>query len=284
MNERLSVVVITHNRSIELQRTLARMRSLAEQPAIVVVDNASTDSTRVDLPRLFPEVLLIALPRNIGAAARNVGVQAVRSPYVAFCDDDTWWAGGALARAAALLDAHPEVAVLCARVLVGAAEREDPTCLRMACSPLPRGALPGPALLGFLAGAAVIRRAAFLTAGGYEARFFIGGEEALLSLDLVVQGWRIVYVPQLVVHHFPSLQRDAGGRKRLLVRNGLWLAWLRLPIGMALQESWRLLRSAAQERVVFAGLLDALKAIPWVIRRRKVIPPELARMYRLLHR
>jgi GT2 family glycosyltransferase len=90
----------------------------------VVVDNASIDRTPTLLKRRFPELEIIALSSNLGAAGRNAGVCAVATPYIAFCDDDTWWAPGSLARAAALLDVHPRVAVLSARVLVGSAEQE----------------------------------------------------------------------------------------------------------------------------------------------------------------
>jgi len=129
------------------------------------------------------------------------------TPCVAFCDDDSWWEDGALDLAVEILDHYPEVAALCGRVLLGADCREDPTCAEMARSPLPSAKLPGPALLGFIACAVVFRRDAYLQDGGYEARFFIGGEEALLTLDLAAAGWRIAYAPQLTVHHHPSPYR-----------------------------------------------------------------------------
>src|SRR5690606_26210424 len=141
----------------------------------------------------------------------------------------TVWAPGGLAAAAALLEAHPAVGVLSARVLVGDGEREDPACRAMAESRLPSDSLPGRAVKGFLAGACIVRRDAFLAAGGYEPRFFIGGEEALLALDLLALGWHIVYCPALTVHHYPSARRDARLRHRLLARNALWVAWLRRP-------------------------------------------------------
>src|SRR5271165_5075939 len=82
--------------------------------------------------------------------------------------------------------------------------------------------LPGYPLLGFLAGASVIRRSAFLEVGGFESRFFIGGEEELLALDLATRGWSLRYVPELVVHHHPSPNRDAASRRWHLLRNALW--------------------------------------------------------------
>jgi GT2 family glycosyltransferase len=282
--QRIAVVVLTYNRCGELRRTLQHLLALPVAPAIVVVDNASGDDTLTMLREQFPSVRVVSLDANIGAAARNAGVAAIDAPYIAFSDDDTWWADGSLEHAVALMDAHPDVAVLCARVLVGEEQREDPTCTEMAASPLPDAGLPGPALLGFLAGASVIRRSAFVQVGGYEPRLFIGGEEGLLTLDLLSHGWRLAYVPALTVHHHPSAQRDSAKRKRCLLRNALWICWMRLPPLLATQQTLNLLREGWRDGVMMAGLRDALCGLPWVLKRRRVVPREVVHLYRMLLR
>jgi hypothetical protein len=114
----------------------------------------------------------------------------VDTPYVALCDDDTWWDPGDLGRAADLLRTHPRLAIITARVLIGPEERPDPACRIMEQSPLPREpGMPGPVLLGFLAGASVVRHSAFLKAGGFAPHLSIGGEEELLATDLAAAGW-----------------------------------------------------------------------------------------------
>ena len=97
IEKRISVVVLTHERSAELARTLKLLCALAEQPPVIVVDNDSQDDTVVMVERDFPAVSLVRAPRNLGACGRNLGAARVRTPYVAFCDDDTWWAAGSLA-------------------------------------------------------------------------------------------------------------------------------------------------------------------------------------------
>src|SRR5207248_4427108 len=211
-NPRVAVVMITWNRRAEVLRSLANFTVLPERPRILVVDNGSTDGTAEAVAAQFPQVEILEAGKNLGAAGRTLGARRVNAPYVAFADDDTWWAPGGLCHAADLLDALPRLAVLTGRVLVGPEEREDPTCEVLARSPLPREpGMPGPPLLGFLAGASVVRRSAFLEAGGFQPRLFIGGEEELLAADLVARGWWLCYVPDLVVHHYPSTQRDPFG-------------------------------------------------------------------------
>jgi GT2 family glycosyltransferase len=277
---RVSVVVLTRNRAAELARTLERLQGLPERPRLIVVDNGSHDDTALRLARDFPAVERVACRGNLGAAGRNEGVARVDTPFVAFCDDDTWWAAGALARAAALLDAHPRVAVIAARVLIGPEQRLDPACQRMAASPLDATGLPGPSLIAFMAGAAVMRTDAYREVGGYEPRLFLGAEEALMALDLVSRGWRIVYAPEVVTHHHPSAARNPRRRRVLLARNRLWTAWLRLPAARALVESAHVLRDAAAGGVHAAALGRALLGLPWALRHRRPVPAEVAEMHR----
>ena len=280
---RVAVVIATRNRGPELLGTLARLAALQERPSIVVVDNGSTDGTAELVLAHHPGVQLVGLRRNRGAAARTVGARLVDSPYVAFSDDDSWWAPGALARAAELLDRHPRLAVLAARVLVGPEERLDPVCDQMAHSPLPAADdLPGPPVLGFIACGAVVRRAAFLEAGGFDVRLGVGGEEELLSIDLVARGWGLAYVEEVVAHHHPSPSRDPSARRRIQVRNALWSAWLRRPLGGAARQTAQLAALALHQPGASSGLLLALLGLPWVLRERRPVHPELEAALRTL--
>jgi GT2 family glycosyltransferase len=284
VDARVGVSILTHNRVDEVCRTVARMLALPERPRVVVVDNGSTDGTAATLRARFPEVRCLVLQGNLGAAGRNAGIAALETPYVALCDDDTWWEPGSLARAAALLDAYPRLAVLTGRVLVGPENRLDPTCQEMADSPI-RGAgpLPGPALVGFLAGASMIRRSAFLQVGGFEPRFFIGGEEELLTLDLLSAGWELAYVEDVVVHHHPSeASRDMSRRRATVARNHLWVAWMRYPWRWAVRSTARTAWAARRDPAKRAGLRAALPGLPWALRRRRAVPAEVQRRLRQL--
>jgi GT2 family glycosyltransferase len=277
---RVTVVVLTHDRRTEVLRTLRRLQALPEQPSIVVVDSGSSDGTAEAVRGAFPRVELVLLDENLGAAGRNVGIAHAATPYVALCDDDTSWSPGALTRAADLLDADRGLALLTARVLVGPEERTDPTCLMMAQSPLAE--LPGQPcvpVLGFLAGATVVRRDAILSAGGFDPRLFLGGEEWLLAVDLAAAGWRLAYAEDVVVHHYPSATRDTPRRDWIEARNRVWLAWLRRPAAVAVATTWRVLAAHRMRRQVAAAVL---RGLPWVLRERRLLPPHVERWQRLL--
>ena len=280
--ERIAVVIAARDRPQELAATVGRLSALPERPSVVVVDNASHAGSA---PPAFddPDVEVVRLGRNLGGAARTVGARRVPTPHVAFSDDDSWWAPGALAEAADILDAHPSLGLVAARVLVGPREREDPVCEAMRSSPLPRRPdLPGPPVLGFVACGAVVRRSAFLEVGGFHPRFGIGGEEELLALDLAATGWELAYVDHIVAHHHPSPSRDPAARRRGQLRNALWSAWLRRPVGAAARATVRLMAGHPRRREAAGALRDALRGVRWVARERQTVPPAVERAVRML--
>ncbi|MEU0060596.1 glycosyltransferase [Streptomyces sp. NPDC006334] len=280
---RTTVLVITHNRRRELLRTLGHLAELPERPRVIVTDNGSTDGTAEAVTRHHPEVLLLRPGRNLGAVGRNLAMRHVRTPYVAFCDDDSWWAPGSLPRAADLLDRHPAVGAVTVRIVVEPDGVEDPIVTELRNSPIPGPAwLPGPALGSFLAAATVLRADAFRAAGGFNPRLWLGGEEELLAADLAADGWWLTYADHLTVHHQPSIARDATLRRAHGIRNTLWFTWLRRPVGRALRRTLHLARTVPRDRASLHAFAEAVAALPWVLRERRVLPAEVESRLRLL--
>jgi GT2 family glycosyltransferase len=277
------MVMATRNRRAEALNALGQLLALPERPAILVVDNGSGDGTVEAIRRACPEVAIIALPDNLGGMARTVGAAAASTRYVAFSDDDSWWAPGSIGHAAELLDAHPRLGVLVAKVLVGEDRRLDPISAEMRSSPLlPHEGAAGVPVLGFMACAAAMRRDAFLDAGGFHRHFGIGGEEALVAMDIAAAGWEIAYFDQLVVHHHPSPSRDPLSRRQILARNDLWTSWLRRPGRDARRRTLRAARAAVRDPAVRAGLLEAARGLPWVLAERRPLTDRVEAELRLL--
>ncbi|MFN2494289.1 MAG: glycosyltransferase family 2 protein [Pseudonocardiaceae bacterium] len=284
MSGGVTVVIATRNRRPELTRTLGKLHELTPPPPVVVVDNGSSDGTAQAVREEFREVTVLALRRNHGAPARNLGVLATRTPYIAFSDDDSWWAPGALQRATQVLDAHPRLGLVAARTLVGPDQRPDPLNPVLAASPLLRSPdSPGPSVLGFLACSAVLRKRAFCAVGGFSKLLFFVGEERLLSYDLAAAGWNLAYLQDVVAYHHPSTHRpDRGHRQVAEQRNALLTAVLRRPLRVAVATGAVLARKSVHDVGARRALGGALIRLPTALRGRVVLPPAVEEQIRLL--
>ncbi|WP_313822648.1 glycosyltransferase [Citricoccus sp.] len=280
---RLSAVMITYNRRAEALQSLERLTCLPERPRVVVVDNGSSDGTAPAIRERYagdPRVVLVASPENLGAVGRNLAMNQVTTEFVAFCDDDTWWEPGALDVAVAALSAHPLLGVVTGRILVEPGGREDPINAELLHSPVQGPEwLPGPALGSFLAGASVMRTAAFREVGGFSPRLWLGGEEELMAADLATAGWELCHLPEVLVHHQASTVRDPHLRRRHGLRNTLWFIWLRRPVGAAVRRTRDVLGTAPRDRTTAAGITDALAGAGWVLRERRVLPPRVEQRF-----
>ncbi|MEV0975517.1 glycosyltransferase [Streptomyces sp. NPDC049915] len=279
----LGIVIATRDRADRTAGALRHLTALPERPEILVVDNASRDHTRALIARDFPQVRVLTLPENRGALARTEGVRALNTPYIAFSDDDSWWEAGSLELAAKLLDAHPRLGLISARTLVGPGEEEDPLNDVLAHSPLgPAVDLPGVQVLGFLACASVVRRSAYLDAGGFHPVLFFGGEETLLAYDLAARGWGVTHCPDVVAHHHPDPASPRPGRPAAQRRNDVLTAWLRRPLPQALARTRDLAAEARRDPVARQALRETLTRLPAALRARRPLPPHLERAARTL--
>jgi GT2 family glycosyltransferase len=278
---RLTVVLLTYNCAHRLPPILDRLTELGLP--IIAVDNASTDGTALVISA-HPGIELVRMDRNIGAAGRNVGLQHARTPYVAFCDDDGWYEPGGLAAAVELFDQHSRLALINARILVKKEAYLDPISVEMAASPLPETAgIPGPVLLSFMGGACLVRVSAYREVGGYDPEFFLGGEEETLAFKLARARWHMRYLPDLVMHHYPSVA-NAPRLRAFGMRNTLWNAWIHRSFRSAIRYTLFILADTPKNQDWFKGLALAIKGIPWVIRRRDPLPPDLDAALTVLHR
>ncbi|MGY1814810.1 glycosyltransferase family 2 protein [Blastococcus sp. SYSU D00820] len=272
----VTVVVMSRDRREDLLASLPR-----HEAPVVFVDNGSTDGSVAAVRAAHPDVTVLPLSDNVGARARTIGAEHAGTAFVAFADDDSWWAPGDLARAAEIMRAHPRLAVLNARILVGPEERLDPVCAEMADSPLGTpDDLPGPALLGFIACGAMVRTEAFLAVGGFDPVVRFPGEEERLSLDLAAAGWGLAYVDEVTVHHHPSTRRhDAAARRTAIWRSRVLTAVMRRPWGDLARLLVQAVRTGAPER---RGVRRALPDLPAALRRRRRVPDRVLADLRLL--
>jgi GT2 family glycosyltransferase len=89
----VSIIILTYNGSQYIQSLLD---SLCDQTypqdrmEIIVVDNASTDTTRSIVKNKYPHIRCVALPENIGfGAGNNRGLKHAKYDFLVFLNQDT---------------------------------------------------------------------------------------------------------------------------------------------------------------------------------------------------
>lgn len=109
----VSVIIPTHNRAHLLPRCLDSVISQELQPLeIIVVDDGSTDSTLDLVRRDYPGVKLISRENKGVSAARNTGIGAARSEWLAFLDSDDAWLPGKLNRQVQAVREDPDIGIV----------------------------------------------------------------------------------------------------------------------------------------------------------------------------
>jgi GT2 family glycosyltransferase len=205
MNPQLvSIIMVTRNRPVSLEKCLARTRAvLPPEVRILVFDDASTDAEEVRaIIELHPNTLCLRSETCVGPGeGRNRCLRAASTPFCFCMDDDCY------------LDSIPDLS----RWLADRPEDRDIAAVGFRYRNLPAGDLAPassePGELGnFLGGANLLRRAAMLRAGGYLGWLLFGVEDVELTMRLRRLGYRVWYDPSVVIQHARSQE---GREKRL---------------------------------------------------------------------
>jgi mycofactocin system glycosyltransferase len=189
---------------------------LGEWGPVIVVDDGSRDGAAELAGRAGAAV--IANDRSPGpAGARNAGLAAAETEFVAFLDADCACRGDWARPLAALLAEDPELAIVAPRVR-GAVGENAIARYEISSSPLDMGPYPGLVgpgrRIGFVPSAALVaRREMLLELGGFDEALRFG-EDVDLVWRAIVAGWSVRYAPELQVDHRPRPTLRALARQR----------------------------------------------------------------------
>jgi GT2 family glycosyltransferase len=278
-----TLIMATRNRCARAESAVEQALALPEKWPIIVVDDASDDATSTTLRRRFGGAVdVVTLRRNEGASARNHGVAAASTPLVGFFDDDSYWLPGSLDRAARIMAAHPQVGLVAGQVTVDTDQRIDEVSAAMSVSPLPPWPA-GPAVLGFMACAVVVRRSAYLSVGGFSPLLHVGGEEELLAIDLRDAGWMLTYVDAVRIRHEPK-SADAGrsSRQATLLRNEMLVALMRRPPRRVVKQAVELLARTPHDADARRAVMGVMRRLPQACAARRRIGEQVELELRLL--
>ena len=291
----VAVVVVNWNSGAYLNKCLeAVLLQTISIAKIVVVDNASTDSSLALAGELLPHVKLIQQSHNAGfAAGNNIAVKVAEGcEWIAFLNPDAFPEPDWLVRLLAAAKSRPEGALFGSRMIqaldperldgVGDAYHVSGVHWRIDHGQNVRSPVVHGAEVFSVCGAAMLcRRDLFLEVGGFDESFFCYAEDVDLSFRLRLRGYRSWYVHDSLVHHVGSA--SAGKRSDFAVyhghRNLVWvyfknmpwpLLWLYLPQHIFLNIiSLIYFTAQGKGRVIFAAKWAALCGLPRVLRERR---------------
>ena len=106
--KKISVIIPTHNRAVELKRALTSVYAQSRLPdEVVVVDDGSSDETAQLLAGHFPATRYFYQPNKGVSAARNLGIKKALGEWLAFMDSDDEWLPDKLQRQLRYLRNNP---------------------------------------------------------------------------------------------------------------------------------------------------------------------------------
>ncbi|HVT87481.1 MAG TPA: glycosyltransferase [Tepidisphaeraceae bacterium] len=207
----VSFVISTHNRREVLRSTLRRVQECGLAPdqfEVLVVDNASSDSTAVAVAREFPTVHVMALDRNMGPCSKNLAIEEAKGEYIVFLDDDSYPLPGSIERMISHFRNNETLGAAIFTVTLPDGSHE--------CCAYPDV---------FIGCGTGFRRQALAEVGGLPTDFFMAAEEYDLSLRLLDAGWDIRSFNDLhVIHMKTPASRSPWRLMRLDTRNNFLIA------------------------------------------------------------
>lgn len=205
----ITYVIPTRDRHERLASTLGALSALGPQreAEVIVVDNASERAVAAPsrLASGVP-VRVIGLEQNLGAAARNVGVQHASGDWAVMLDDDSYPLDLGFVRS--LREAPTDVAALSADIHLSDHRGRE------------QGGLPEV----FIGCGVAIRVPVFIALRGYDPAFHYYAEEYDLAARMLLSGYRVAFDPAFRVEHAKVLEgRNMNTIVARLVRNNGWV-------------------------------------------------------------
>jgi len=304
----IAVLVLNYNG----QRYLARcFTSLREQTyterTVYLIDNGSSDGSIGLTREHFPEVRIIAFPRNIGfTLGYNRAVEAVDEPLIVFLNNDTACAPDWLEKLYGPMCDMPRVAAVGSRMVFA----HDPTIINhgggyftytgigldrdfgksIHTPDLPRGPFQTAYACG---GAALVRKDAFEEVGGFGSEYFIYFEDVDLCYRLWLAGYQVMHAPEsLVVHYFsPVFGQESPAKLFLCQKNRLsnllkhfsrrtFLKSLIISTGYDLRRMCLWLRNGHYRliRALLRGYLHFVIHLPQLVMERSTVQADRVRL------
>ncbi|HBF28581.1 glycosyltransferase family A protein [Rhizobium sp.] len=207
-----SLIVCTVDRNEHLKRLFVSLQQQTFRQFEVILVDQNEDDRLVSLVETFAADFLIRHIRSKRglSRARNVGITASRTDLIAFPDDDCWYTPDTLSVVHALFTQDPALRIVTGRTLDAQGQPSvSPTGLSQ-CAISRDNFLSCGNSNGIF-----IRSDLLKTIGHFDEQLGVGaqtpfqsGEEADLLLRAIASGAKLIYFPQVTVHHDQVVGQD----------------------------------------------------------------------------
>ncbi|QJR17218.1 glycosyltransferase family 2 protein [Pelagibacterium halotolerans] len=272
-NPPFSVCMATHGRVAPLKHTLESLFDrLCPDEVVVCID--ACDQTRMILPDLvekFPKVQWLTTERQIGPGrAKDLAIRKARNELCLIIDDDIEFID--VAGLSETIEALDEYALVQSGIYDGSGTRrrsfEYPSRLKWKRHRFE---------ISYFVGAIHwLRRSAFLRVGGYGDFEGYGFEELALSIRLLREDERMLYLDSVRIKHFrsPAGRRDPRAVSLRMMENRFIIAEKFYPAPLALSQKsyWCLRHFLAFREVQWPKITAQAEKLTWVeiIRRPRL--------------
>lgn len=292
----VTIIIVNWNSGALLTQCVAQLAKQSHQPdSILIIDNASTDGS-AEFAHSIPALTVQRIETNLGfAAANNLALAACLTEFVALLNPDAFPEPDWLESLLRTAQANPDCAAFGSRQMAYGSEGVvDGAGDIYHCSGLvwrhgygrDQSALEGISdeIFSPCACAALYRRKALQTIGGFDEDYFCYVEDVDLGFRLRLAGYKAMYVADAVVYHVGSA--TTGGRHsdfslyhghRNLVLTYIKdmpgiLFWLFLPFHILLNLITVVYFSLrGQGKIIIRAKFDALRSAPKMWKKRKDI-------------
>lgn len=293
----LTLTIPNYNGRELLEVMLASVRRQTLRPGrIVVVDDCSQDDSVAYLRSDWPGVDVLELPVRGGVtAALNSCLAEAKTELVGLFNNDMELAPNCLAELVAEIDRHPQIGSVTPKmldftqrtVLDGAGDVLDwgGGGRRRGHGEPDRGQYEyTQEVFGPCGGAALYRRAALDTVGGFDEAYYAYYEDVDWAFRAQLLGYGCYYVPAAVLYHRGSATLGRGMSEfngYHLWRNPIWMIAKCYPAEALLRHAPALVRGQAgnlyaalrehKGRTWLRAMRDALAGLPAALRKRRAI-------------
>lgn len=236
----VSIIILSWNRKNEILKTLEDLKQQTYKNfEIIVVDQASTDETPEAIEEIFPDVKIIRLHKNFGVpGGRNVGAANAKGRILVFLDNDASLDNKALEVVVERFSKEDKLGIIGFQILNATTKKLDLSSWAYQKVKI-KDEDTEFYTYTFCGGASAIKKEILKKIGYYWDELFWGWEEMGLSIRVLDAGYKILYLPSVIVNHRISEEKKTNSSLAECIRlkNSLWVSWRYMPISYSIMES-----------------------------------------------